>query len=485
MKQDYEIAIIGSGFLGMNMAIQLLKENITNFVILEQSTEVGGVWRDNSYPGAACDIPSHLYSLKDVPNPNWSELYSGRKEIYEYLQSVADKKGLRKYIEFNARTTSASFDSKTNCWTIGLANGKSLTVQVIIPALGPLNVPSYPKIEGIDSFEGIKVHTSEWDVNMEIEHKKIAIIGTGASAIQAIPHLAKAAEKLTVFQRTAPWILPKLKGEYTASKKERFKKHPILMTIERERIFWRQEMLHFLFKKPGGLFSNQGKKFALSYLNRKIKDPELRAKVTPNFTIGCKRLLQTNTYYPALTRDNVSVITDSVVKITKDSLITKDGTEIKADIIVFGTGFHAGDVSGMNITTKSNRDILDVWNGVPRAYKGTVTFDCPNAFFLLGPNTGLGHNSVIHIGETQASYIMQCLMYMRKNNYKSIEVKKDAEDSYVADIYKQLESSVWQSGGCASWYQNEDGINYTLWPNSCTSFRKELKKVQLSDFTFN
>jgi cation diffusion facilitator CzcD-associated flavoprotein CzcO len=277
-------------------------------------------------------------------------------------------------------------------------------------------------------------------------------------------------------------VLPKLKGKYDAKRQKRFEKYPVLMLIERERIFWRQEFLHFLFKNPGGFFSKQGKRYALSYLNRKIKDPELRKKLIPDFTIGCKRLLQTNDFYPSLNNPNVEVITNVISSITQDSLITKDGKEYKVDIIVFGTGFSPGDVTGLNITTKSNLGIMDVWNGVPKAYKGIVTPDCPNAFFLLGPNTGLGHNSVIHMGESQANYIMDCIRFMDKNKVDELEVKKDAEDTYMKKVYKGLENSVWQKGGCASWYQNKDGINFTLWPHSCTSYRKETSTVNFNDF---
>jgi cation diffusion facilitator CzcD-associated flavoprotein CzcO len=481
-KSDYKVAIIGSGFLGMNMAIQLIKEGITDFVILEASNDVGGVWRDNSYPGAACDIPSHLYSLKDAPNPYWSSLYSPRKEIYEYLQWVAKKFNLHKYIKFSSKATGTTYNKDDKNWTIGINNSSSITANLVIPALGPLAVPAYPNVKGIDIFEGIKVHTSQWNEQMEVAGKRIAVIGTGASSVQLVPELAKVAGKLYLFQRTASWVLPKLKGTYDAKRQKRFEKYPILMQLERERIFWRQEFLHFLFKNPGGFFSRQVKKFALSYLNRKIKDPELRKKLTPDFTIGCKRLLQTNDFYPSLNNPNVEVITDAITGITKDSLMTGDGREFKVDIIVFGTGFSPGDVAGLHIATKSNKSIMEVWNGVPKAYKGITTNDCPNMFFLLGPNTGLGHNSVIHMGESQAKYIINCIRFMEKNKVNALEVKKEAEDNYMKKVYKDLENSVWQKGGCASWYQNEQGVNFTLWPNSCTNYRKETSKVNFNDF---
>jgi cation diffusion facilitator CzcD-associated flavoprotein CzcO len=484
-KADYKIAIIGSGFAGLNMAIQLMKEGINDFVIIEKSNNVGGVWRDNAYPGAACDIPSHLYSLKSDPYPYWSSLYAPRKEIYEYLQWVAKKHNIHKYTKFNSNASSAKFNKENSYWEIGINNESTITANIVVPALGPLAVPAYPKIDGIDSFEGIKFHSALWDEKVSIKNKKVAVIGTGASAVQLVPAIAKEASQLYLFQRTASWVLPKMKGRYDADRQKKFEKYPILMRIEREKIFWRQELLHFLFKNPGGFFSRKGKEFALSYMKRKIKDPELRQKVTPNFTIGCKRLLQTNDFYPALTQPNVGVITDGIQKITSNSIITNDGKEYPVDIIIFSTGFHPGEVSHLNITTKSGNDIMTVWKGIPKAYKGITTNDCPNAFFLVGPNTGLGHNSIIHMIESQTDYIIKCIKYMDKNKLKTLEVKKDAEDTYMKKIYAALENSVWQKGGCASWYQNEQGINYTLWPNSCTNYRKETSKVNFSDFIEN
>jgi cation diffusion facilitator CzcD-associated flavoprotein CzcO len=482
MKTDYQIAIIGSGFLGMNMAIQLLKNGISDFIILEQSGDVGGVWRDNSYPGAACDIPSHLYSLKDEPNPYWPKMFSDRKEIYSYLQTVAKKHNIARYTQFNSKVIGAKFDSANSCWELGIEGLKSIRVQFVIPALGPLNVPSYPKIAGIDAFEGIKVHTSQWDETLNFKDKNIAIIGTGASAVQAIPTLAKAANKLFVFQRTASWILPKLRDKYDEARQQKFAKFPLLMRFEREKIFWRQELFYFLFKKPDGKLSTQFKNFGLSYLKNKVKDPELRQKLTPDFTIGCKRLLFSNEYLPALQQDNVEVINDSIERITTDSIITKTGKESKIDILVFATGFSPGDVNSLNISTKSNKSIMDVWNNIPRAYKGILTHDCPNMFFILGPNTGLGHNSVLHIGESQATYIVKVLLAMEKKQLKTIEVKKDAEDKYMKQVYSDLEKRVWQSGGCNSWYKNAQGVNFTLWPNSCTDYRREVASVKLNDF---
>ena len=484
-KVDYKIAIIGSGFGGMNMAIQLIKNGINDFVIVEKSDNVGGVWRDNAYPGAACDIPSHLYSLKSDPYPYWSSLYAPRKEIYEYLQWVAKKYDLHKYTKFNSRATSACFNKEKGYWELGINNESTLKVNIVIPALGPLAIPAYPNIEGIDSFRGIKFHSALWDENVLIKGKKVAVIGTGASAVQLVPAVAKEAEKLYLFQRTASWVLPKMKGRYDAARQKRFEKFPILMRMERERIFWRQELLHFLFKNPGGFFSRQGKRFALSYLKRKIKDPELRKKLTPSFTIGCKRLLQTNSFYPALTQPHVEVITDAVQKITPTSIVSKGGKEHPVDIIIFSTGFHPGEVSHLNITTKSGKDIMEIWNGIPKAYKGITTHDCPNAFFLVGPNTGLGHNSIIHMIESQTDYIIKCIKHMEKNKFSTMEVKKDVEDTYMKKIYAALENSVWQKGGCSSWYKNDQGINYTLWPHSCTSYRKETSQVNFKDFLLN
>ncbi|MFT6248778.1 MAG: cation diffusion facilitator CzcD-associated flavoprotein CzcO [Cognaticolwellia sp.] len=477
-----EVVIVGSGFGGLCAAIKLLKAGITSFRIIERGDTVGGTWRDNTYPGAACDIPSHLYSFSFDLNPNWSRTYPAQKEILEYMHKVAKKHDLLKYMQFNTSVKEAKYDSDNQSWIVYTTDGL-LRSKFVIFATGGLSEPVIPNVPGIENFKGKIFHSAKWDHDYDLKGKKVASIGTGASAIQFVPRIADKVEKLTVFQRTAPWIVARKDFPYSNLMKSLFRNIPGFMRLNRWKMHWLNELMA-IGTVVNPKYMDWAKKEALGHLNNQVPNASLREKLTPNYVMGCKRILISNEWYPALQRTNVNLETSGIKEVTENGIISADGKEHPVDAIVFGTGFAASEsLVKFPITGRHNVQLTQAWKNGAEAYLGASVAGFPNMFLITGPNTGLGHNSMIFIIEANVAHIMGALTKARKDNKAVIEVKREIQDEYNVAVQERLKSSVWVTG-CKSWYQDpKTGKVSTLWPGFSTQYWNKAHKFNHKDYS--
>ncbi len=467
---DPYVVIVGSGFAGLGMAIRLKQAGIDDFVVLEQAGEVGGTWRDNHYPGAACDVQSHLYSFSFEPWPEWTRDFAQQKEILTYLRHCADKYGVRPHIRFNTRVTGARFDERTGLWEVETGDGKRLRARVLVPGCGPLSRPSLPDIPGLASFQGKMFHSARWDDEYPLEGKKVGVVGTGASAIQIVPAIAARVKQLSVFQRTPPWIMPKPDGVIPSWKRAVFRRVPMAQTAARRGIYWRRELLAVGFVVQPRIMRALSRLARLN-LRRNVRDPALRAKLTPTYTMGCKRILPTNDYLPALQRPNVELVTDGIAEVRAHSIVTKDGTERPLDALVLATGFEAAEaVAPFDVHGRKGQSLDTVWRDGAEAYLGTTVAGFPNLFLLIGPNTGLGHNSMVFMIESQIAYVLDAVKRMRARDLRLVDVRPDVQAAYNARIQERLKNTVWATG-CMSWYLTRSGKNTTIWPGFTFEYR--------------
>ncbi|MFB8006141.1 flavin-containing monooxygenase [Nocardia sp. NPDC056000] len=476
------IIIVGSGFSGLGLAIRLSQQGRTDYLVLERGNDVGGTWRDNTYPGAACDVPSHLYSYSFALNPDWSRSFSKQPEIQGYIKSVADKYDVRDKHLFNCDMTGAQWNNDTARWEIQTSQG-DFTADILVSAVGALCEPNLPDIKGINDFQGEIFHSARWDHNADLTGKRVAVIGTGASAIQIVPSIAKQVAHLDLYQRTAPWLLPRADRPYLLPEKLAFKYIPGAQALSRAAIYAaRETQVVGLAKFPPAMKILET--VARAKLRIEVKDPELRKKVTPNFRIGCKRMLISNEYYPALGRDNVDVVTDGIQEIRSGSVVTKDGMEREVDAIVVATGFHVTDSPAYDtISGRDGRTLAEVFESIgQQGYKGSAIHNYPNMFFMLGPNVGLGHTSMVFMIESQINYIADAVATIDRLGVRTIEVRKDVQDEYNAELQQKLSGAVWSTGGCASWYMDKHGNNTTLWPDFTFRFRSLLQKFDVSAY---
>ncbi len=477
--------IVGAGFSGIGMAIKLLESGATSFLLLEKAHDIGGTWYANQYPGCACDIPSHLYSFSFDRNPNWSRMYSGRPEIQDYLKACAERHGITPYVRTNTRMQAAVWDEDAAHWRVTTGEGAQIRARVLISAVGALHVPKYPDIPGMEKFAGPAFHSTWWDATVPLAGKRIAVIGTGASAIQFVPEIAPTAGKLSIFQRTPPWILPKLDFAITERWRKRFRQFPFLTWLFRIALFWLYEMRVFGFLGNVRALRKRGQKMALDHLQAQVPDAKLRARLTPSYELGCKRVLISNDFYPAIQRPNVEFITDGIKEIREHSILTQDGTEHPVDVLIYGTGFRATEpLHDTRVVGRNGVDIHDAWKERISAYLGITVSGFPNFFLLLGPNTGLGHNSVVLMTEAQIGYVMDCLRLMRKRKSKVIEVRDQVQKRFIQELQERLSGTVWQAGGCRSWYQDAaTGENPVIWPGSVVSYMRRTKKAATAEYT--
>lgn len=475
------IAIIGSGFSGICMGIQLKKAGITDFLIFERASEIGGTWRDNTYPGVACDVSSHMYSFSFEPNPNWSRMFSPQTEILQYLKDCVKKYEITSFIKYNTNITGAEFDEKNSQWNIHTQSGETIIANTLVNGMGPLNRAVIPHIKGIDTFTGKAFHSSEWNHSFDLTGKRVAVIGTGASAIQIVPNIAKKVKALYLFQRTAPWILPKPDRNMTVFEKKLFRYLPFTQKLYRYFIYWVLESTALgLVVNPK--WTKMLEKVSLKHLKKSVPDEELRKKLTPKYTLGCKRILLSNDYYKALTLPQSQVITAGIERVESNAIITIDGKHSKVDAIIYGTGFNAAEYPNEFVVKGLNGKLLaDEWKHGPEAYLGTNVKHFPNLFFVVGPNTGLGHNSMIFMIEVQVNFIVQCIKNLRESGYKYLDVKETIQTNYNTEIQKKLAHTVWNSG-CVSWYQTAEGKNTSIWPGFTFQYWKRMKKVKKEDF---
>ncbi|GAA2356457.1 NAD(P)/FAD-dependent oxidoreductase [Dactylosporangium salmoneum] len=467
------IAIVGAGFGGLGAAIRLRQRGDSDFVVFERADDLGGTWRDNSYPGCACDVPSQVYSFSFALKPDWTSTYSPQPEIWQYLRDCADRFGVRPAIRFGTEVRQAAWDAGAARWRIDTSRGE-WTADVLIAAGGPLNEPVVPKLPGLETFRGEAFHSSRWNHDAELAGRRVAVIGTGASAVQIVPAIQPVVGKLTLFQRTPAWVMPRNERPLRTWEQWAYRRIPGAQRTMRTLVYWGMEATVLGFLRPRVM--RLARRVALANLRRAVRDPALRAKLTPDYAMGCKRVLKSNEYYPALAKDNVEVVTEGIAEVRPHGIVTGDGVEHPADVIVFGTGFRVTDLPiAERIRGRDGRSLAERWQGSPQAYRGTTVAGFPNLFLLLGPNTGLGHNSVVLMAESQLNYVLAALDRMRRTGARALEPREDAQARFVADVDRRMAGTVWATG-CRSWYIDATGRNSTLWPGSTWRFRQRMKR---------
>jgi cation diffusion facilitator CzcD-associated flavoprotein CzcO len=480
-KTHHHVIIIGTGFAGLGMAIRLRQHRMTDFVVLERAADVGGTWRDNCYPGCACDVPSRLYSFSFELNPSWSRTFSGQQEIWDYLRRCTDSYGVRPHIRFQHEVRAAAWDHPRRVWRVN-TNRSELTCDVLITGTGALSAPNIPKIPGLESFQGTVFHSARWDHNHNLRDRRVAVVGTGASAIQFVPRIAPEVAALTLFQRTPTWIMPRSEREVGRFEQVLYRSVPGLQRLARAGIYCGREAL-----VPGFAVNPRLLKIAeliaRAHLRGQVADPELRAKLTPGYTIGCKRILVSNDYLPALTRPNVDVVTSGLAQIGPDWVQATDGSRREIDTLIFGTGFHVTNLPMASwIHGRDGRTLTEVCSGGAHAHRGTTVAGFPNLFILVGPNTGLGHTSLIYMIESQVAYIIDALRHLDRTGAPAVEVRPEAQLAYNRIVQRRMEGTVWTAGGCASWYLDAHGRNTTLWPTFTWRFRRATRRFQIAEY---
>jgi cation diffusion facilitator CzcD-associated flavoprotein CzcO len=487
LPDHVRVAVVGTGFSGLGAAIRLRQSGVRDFCVLERGDDVGGTWRDNSYPGCACDVPSHLYSFSFAPNPDWSRSFSGQPEIQAYIQRTARESGVLPHIHFGTELLEAAWLDTDRRWLVRTNRGE-FTAEVLVVGAGPLSEPTLPDIPGLDRFAGTTFHSATWDHDHSLAGERVAVIGTGASAIQFVPHVQREAARVTVFQRTAPWVLPRRDRAITSLERAIYRHVPGARRAVRAGIYaLRESWLVGFTMKPD--IMEYAEKQARAMLRRQVPDPELRAKLTPDFRLGCKRVLISNDYYPALAQPNVDVETDRIVEVTPTGVVTAaratgTRTEHPADTIIFGTGFHVTDhpIAG-RLRGRDGRTLTEHW-GVQgmSALHGVTVAGFPNLFYLVGPNTGTGNTSIIYMAEAQVEYLLSALSTMDRRGIAVLEPRPEVQEAYNTRIQEQLQQTVWNTGGCASWYLDDKGRNTTLWPTFTFRFRRELSTFDLAEY---
>ncbi len=475
------VAVIGAGFAGLGMAVRLQQEGVTDFAVLERAGSPGGTWRDNTYPGCACDVPSHLYSFSFAPNPDWSHSFSRQPEIRAYLERVAERFGVLPRLHTDTELEAADWDEEAQLWRLRTSRG-DLTAQVLVSGCGGLAEPALPAVPGVGSFEGPAFHSARWDHDADLTGRRVAVIGTGASAVQFVPHLQERAAHVTVFQRTPPWVVPRRDRAFSARQKALYRRVPALQRLARGVLYALHEVQLLAFTGKGRVRA-LGAKQALRHLEAQVPDPALRTVLTPDYAFGCKRVLISNDYLPALTRPNVTVVPHAVREIRPHAVVAVDGSVHEVDAIVFGTGFRVMDLGvGHRITGRTGETLSERWGDAPTAHRGTTVSGFPNLFLLMGPNTALGHSSVVLMIEAQIAYVVEALRAMDRRGAGSVEVRASAQEAYNVALQARLETTVWHRGGCKAWYTNAAGHNFTLWPTHTFTFRRQTARFDAESY---
>jgi cation diffusion facilitator CzcD-associated flavoprotein CzcO len=481
-ETDYQVIVAGAGFAGIGMAIRLKQSGIHDFVVLEKDTDLGGTWRDNTYPGCACDVPSYFYSFSYEQNPSWSRFFAPQDEIWDYLRHCVDKYGIASHIRYLHEMTGARFSEEAGTWIVEVNGAQSMTCRVLITGLGALHIPSIPALEGLESFQGTAFHSATWDHEHDLTGRRVAVIGTGASSVQLIPQIASQVSQLDVYQRTAPWITPKPDREIGAREQQWYARMPLLQRAIRNTVYW------LLEARGAGFVINSSWLRAIElqcrrHIKRQIADPGLRERVTPTFSIGCKRILLSNDYYPTLTQPNVELITAGITKVRSGSVVDAAGVERAVDTVIFGTGFEiSGNLTRMKIFGRDGRELNQTWEHKGKgAHLGLTVAGFPNLFLLVGPNTGLAHSSMIFMIERQVEYVLQAMRLAARAEARAVEVREDVQDQYVSRVQSRLRDSVWASG-CRSWYLDENGRNIAIWPSFTTAYWLRTRRLNPADF---
>lgn len=481
-SSDFPIAIIGAGFAGIGTAIRLKQLGIESFTMFERADEIGGTWRDNTYPGAACDVPSHAYSLSFEPNPRWSQRFSPSSEIQSYLLGLVEKWKLRDHLRLATAIRSARFDESAGTWALETSAGDVVTARFVVSGVGGLVDPAYPDIEGIDRFAGAIFHTARWNHDYDLAGKRVGVIGTGASAIQVVPAIAPQVARLDVYQRTPAWVVPKRDRFYPERLKRTFERFPWLLQASRLTKYALSELFGPMIFLDAPRLSGVAERMSMRHLHAQVKDPVLREKLTPHFQFGCKRILVSDDYWATFERPNVALVTEGIERIVPEGVLTKDGVRHDLDAIVLATGFALGLAKApFPVVGRGGRTLDDAWKDGAVAYKGMTVSGFPNWFILMGPNTGPGHTSVLVYTEAQIHHALGALQKLRGEGLKLVDVRQDVQDRYNRGIQARMKYMVWGTG-CHPWYLSPDGSNHSLYPGLSSEYVLRARTFQPSDY---
>jgi cation diffusion facilitator CzcD-associated flavoprotein CzcO len=479
--REVRVAIIGSGFAGLGMAIALKRRGENDFVVLERAADVGGTWRDNTYPGAACDVQSNLYSFSFAPNPDWGRSYSEQPEIQAYLQATADRFDVRRHCVFGADVAAARWDDDARRWLVRTTAGE-FRAQVLVSAAGALADPTYPDIPGLDTFAGTVMHSARWDAEHDLTGERVAVIGTGASAIQVVPAIQPIVDSIAVYQRTPAWVVPRTDHPVKPLTRALYRLVPGLQKGIRGALYLFREFLVIGMAKQRR-FLKPVATLAQAHLHSQVRDPKLRTALTPDYTIGCKRILISNDYFPAVAAPNAELVTAGIAEIRPHSVVARDGVERPTDTIVLATGFHVTDLPiAAKICGRGGRSLAEVWADGMVSNRSATVAGFPNMFLLVGPNVGVGHTSMVYMIESQVAYVDDALRTMDAEGLAVLETTVEAQEAYRRLIAEKSKGTVWVGGGCASWYLDEHGHNTTLWPDFTFRFRKLTKKLDRENY---
>jgi cation diffusion facilitator CzcD-associated flavoprotein CzcO len=477
-----DVAIVGSGYSGLCVAIRMKLAGLQDFVMLEQAATLGGTWRDNHYPGAACDIASNLYSFSFEPNPNWTRVYPQQPELKAYIEHCAAKYELGPHLHCDAAVTEARYDEAARAWRITVNGDTVVTARVLVSATGGLSRPAFPPLPGLEDFAGPVFHSARWRDDVALEGKRIAVVGTGASAIQFVPEIADRAARLTLFQRTAPWIIPKPDRALTAPERRRLRRHPAWQRLLRAADYTVRESRALFFTRWPQLLERAQRR-VLRSMHRQVADASLRRQLTPHYVLGCKRILLSNDFYRTVQKPQVQVVTAKIDHVRVDGIATADGEFHPADVLILATGFETGRITTPFPVFGLGAIALEqAWAAGPQAYLGTTVAGYPNLFLMTGPNTGLGHNSMIYIIESQTRYVLDALQTMQRRGLGAVDVDAEVQARYNAEIQTRMRRTVWSTGGCKSWYLSPDGRNTTLWPDFTFRFRRRTRRFDLERY---
>ncbi|MEJ7630024.1 MAG: NAD(P)/FAD-dependent oxidoreductase [Nocardioidaceae bacterium] len=481
MPRSVDIVIIGSGFAGLGMAIRLRQEGRDDFIILERAADLGGTWRDNSYPGCACDIPSYLYSYSFAQNPRWTRMFSPQREIWDYLRDCSKRYGLGPHLEYGAEVTSATWDEAAGRWLLEVMGSRPISCRVLVSGIGALHVPKIPEIAGLGSFSGTTFHSATWRHDLDLTGQRVAVVGTGASGVQVVPAIADRVKHLDVYQRTPAWILPRPDRAIRAAEHERFRRHPAALRLARNRVYWSLEARGVGFTVSARL-QPVAERMARRYLERKVQDADLRARLTPTYEFGCKRALLSSDFYPAVQKPNVALVTSGIGCFTPRGIVDTSGVERPVDTVVLATGFDvSANVKHMDIVGRDGVVLNETWAHGVNAHLGIMVSGFPNLFLLLGPNTGLGHSSVVFMIESQISFVLSALRLLDGVGARAVDVRPEAQEQSVQAVQDDLVGTVWQSG-CRSWYLDDTGRNISIWPRSTVRYWLRTRRLRRRDY---
>jgi cation diffusion facilitator CzcD-associated flavoprotein CzcO len=480
LPSETDVAIVGAGFGGLGMAIRLKQAGRHDFVVLERAGDVGGTWHANTYPGCQCDIPSNLYSFSFAPKSDWTTAYPMRNQILDYLHDCARRFGVEPHVELECELLDATWDADSGRWDIETSAGP-LSARVLVAAPGLLSEPCVPDLPGLDRFEGTTFHTAKWNHEHDLTGERVAVLGTGASAVQVVPAIRERVGRLLVFQRTPPWVIPHLDHQVGPRLQRLYERVPAAQRLVRATIWGLHELLVPGMARDPRLLKGH-ELLARSNMRRGISDPELRRRLTPDYAIGCKRILLSSDWYPAITSPGVELVTSGIREVRERSIVDGDGVEHELDTIVFATGFVPTDPPiARRLRGREGRTLSETWQGSPQAYLGTTVAGFPNLFLFYGPNTNLGHSSIVYILESQTNYVMSALAAMDERGAACVEVRPQVQDVFNEELQERLQSSVWNSG-CSSWYLDRHGHNSIQWPGFTFEFRRRTRRFEPADY---